>query len=161
MPTKPIERLLFAQGGQCFFCHDALTAGDASIEHLVAKANGGGDNVENTVACCKALNTLLGHMSLKEKLRVVLNQKGLFKCPRGKGKPKAAASLPEGAMDRVVTDLRKRGSARPRTLGTLKSSINNLFQNGLSPEQLDVLISNLKASGVIAVNETRVSYALQ
>jgi len=160
MPTKPIEKLLFAQGGRCFFCQEALTASEASVEHLVAKANGGGNSVENTVACCKALNTLLGHMALKEKLRVILNQNGVFKCPGRKSKPKAVVSSPEEAMERVVTDLRKRGSARPRTLGTLKSSINNLFQNGLSPEQLDVLVGNLNASGVIAVNETRVPYAL-
>ena len=121
MPTKPIERLLFAQGGRCCVGQEALTASDASVEHLVAKGNGGGNNVENTVACCKALNTLLGHMSLKEKLRVSLKQNGLFKCPRGRSKPKATILLPEEAMERVVTDLRKRGTARPRTLGTLKS----------------------------------------
>ena len=160
MPVKPIDQLLFVQGGRCFFCQEALTPADASIEHLVAKANGGGNNVENTVACCRALNTLLGHMSLKDKLRVILNQNGLFKCPRGESKPKVTVLLPEEMMDRVVADLRKRGSARPRTLKTLISSINNLFQNGLSPEQLDVLVSKLKANGVIAVSETRVSYDL-
>jgi len=41
------------------------------VEHLVAAANGGGNGDDNTVACCKALNSLLGRMSLKEKLRVV------------------------------------------------------------------------------------------
>jgi len=36
---------------------------------------------ENCVACCKAVNALLGSMSLKEKIQVVLNQQGQFKCP--------------------------------------------------------------------------------
>ena len=83
MPTRPIDRLLFAQGGLCFFCQHTLSPADASVEHMVAVANGGGNDPDNTVACCKALNSVLGHMSLKEKLRVVLNQKGQFKCPNG------------------------------------------------------------------------------
>src|SRR5688572_24782956 len=81
MSTKPIERLLFAQGGRCFFCNYVLSAAEASVEHLVATTNGGSNNDENCVVCCKALNGLLGRMSLKEKLRVILNQKGEFKCP--------------------------------------------------------------------------------
>ncbi len=84
MPTKSIDRLLFAQGGLCFFCQRTLSPAEASVEHLVATANGGRNDPDNTVACCKALNALLGHMSLKEKLRVVLNQKGEFRCPNGR-----------------------------------------------------------------------------
>lgn len=124
MPTRPIERLLFAQGGRCFFCQHFLALGEASIEHLVAKANGGGNGEENTVACCKALNTLMGRTSLKEKLRVILNQNGLFKCPDGRGKAEEIGALPEGALERVVAVLRKRSTARPRSLRTLVSSIN-------------------------------------
>lgn len=32
---------------------------EASVEHLRASANGGGNNDENCVACCKAVNALL------------------------------------------------------------------------------------------------------
>jgi hypothetical protein len=158
MPTKPIERLLFAQGGLCFFCQQKLSPADASVEHLVATANGGKNGDENTVACCKALNALLGRMSLKEKLRVVLNQKGAFKCPNGSPKPKKLAGLPDGAYERVIADLQKRGAARPGTVKKLTSTINNLFQKGLSPGQLNVLISKLEAGGVIKVDGTKVSY---
>ena len=73
MPTKPIDRLLFAQGGLCFFCQQMLSPTEASVEHLVATSNGGSNDLDNCVACCKAPNTLLGSMSLKEKLRVMLN----------------------------------------------------------------------------------------
>lgn len=81
MPTKPLDRLMFAQGGQCFFCKQPLPRAEASVEHLVASANGGSNKDENCVVCCKSFNALLGSMSLKEKIQVVLNQKGDFKCP--------------------------------------------------------------------------------
>ena len=64
---------MFAQGGLCFFCKKPLAKAAASVEHLVASANGGKNNDENCVACCKAINALLGSMSLKEKVQVVLN----------------------------------------------------------------------------------------
>ena len=67
MPTKPLDRLMFAQGKSCFFCKALLPQSEASVEHLVASANGGGNSDENCVACCKALNALFGSMSLKEK----------------------------------------------------------------------------------------------
>jgi hypothetical protein len=158
MPTKPIERLLFAQGGLCFFCQRQLAPADASVEHLVATANGGRNGDENIVACCKALNSLFGRISLKEKLRVILNQKGAFKCPNGSRKRKAPAELPESALERVIADLQKRGTARPGTMKTLASSINNLFQNGLSAQQLAALIDTLRLRGIITVNGTKVSY---
>lgn len=160
MPTKPIDRLLFAQGGLCFFCHHQLSPSDASVEHLVATVNGGGNGDENTVACCKALNSLLGRMSLKEKLRVILNQKGAFKCPNGSAKRQVPVELPDGALDRVIADLQKRGTARPGTVKTLTSSINNLFQKALSPQQLTALVDALKSRGIITVNGTKVAYEL-
>lgn len=160
MPTKPIERLLFAQGNLCFFCQQKLTAADASVEHLVATANGGGNSDENTVACCKALNALLGRMSLKEKLRVVLNQKGVFKCPNGTPKLKVAVTLPDGAFERVKVDLVKRGKNCPGTVKTLTSSINNLFQNQLSSQQITALIGKLKSARLVSVTGTKVSYDL-
>ena len=83
MPTKPLDRLMFAQGGQCFFCKKTLTKQEASVEHLLASANGGKNNDDNCVVCCKSLNALLGSMTLKEKVQVILNQKGRFKCPNG------------------------------------------------------------------------------
>src|SRR5688500_13713976 len=83
MPIKPLTKLLFAQGGLCFFCKKPLPAADASVEHLVASSNGGSNCDENCVACCKSLNALLGRMSLKEKIQVFLNQKGQFECPNG------------------------------------------------------------------------------
>lgn len=162
MPTKPIERLLFAQGGLCFFCQRALSPTDASVEHLVAAANGGRNHPDNTVACCKALNTLLGHMSLKEKLRVVLNQKGEFKCPNGgiaTSKSRAHHSVAQ-RLTLVVADLRKRGAARPRTVKRLSSTISALFQKKLTEQEVASLLSKLQAQGIIVVGGTKVTYVL-
>ncbi len=84
MPTKPIDRLIFAQGGKCFFCKKTLSKQEASVEHLLASAHSGTNKDDNCVVCCKALNALLGSMTLKEKIQVILNQNGKFKCPNGK-----------------------------------------------------------------------------
>jgi len=43
---KLLERLLFLQGQRCFFCGQAIPLGEASIEHLVATANGGAKDDE-------------------------------------------------------------------------------------------------------------------
>lgn len=147
MPTKPIDRLLFEQGGRCFFCQQNLAPADASVEHLVATANGGGNDPGNCVACCKALNALLGRMSLKEKLRVVLNQKGEFKCPNGAAPPSkpAANQTTTQRLALVVADLRKRGAARPRTVKTLSSTIGALFQKQLAEHEVTALLSKLQA----------------
>jgi hypothetical protein len=159
VPTKPIERLLFAQGGLCFFCQQTLPAANASVEHLVATANGGANGDENTVACCKTLNALLGRMSLKEKLRVVLNQQGAFRCPNGNPKPGVAAELPDGAFERVKTDLLKRGNSCPGTVKALMRTMNSLFQNTLSERQLSSLLDELKSAGLVSVSGTKVTYA--
>ena len=115
---KQLNRLMFLQGGLCFFCGESLLAAEASVEHLLASANGGSNSEENCIACCKSLNAILGHKSLKEKLQVVLNQKGKFKCPKGvaSSQPMSSIEALEVAatsgdkLGLVVADLQKRGS---------------------------------------------------
>jgi hypothetical protein len=157
---------MFAQGGLCFFCRKRLHKSEASVEHLVASANGGSNNDENCVVCCTALNALLGSMSLKEKLRVVLEQHGQFKCPNDGGTPLMASSAHQTSrstsekLSLVVKDLHKRGSARPRTIKTLTSTINALFQKKLSDHEISSLIERLLAQRIVVVNGTKVSYVL-
>jgi hypothetical protein len=171
MPTKPLDRLMFAQGGLCFFCKHPLPKSEASVEHLVASANGGSNNDENCVACCKAVNALLGSMSLKEKIQVVLNQKGQFKCPNGAGtkaasKPKAKPAAPpakkasDDTFSLVVANLKQRGHSRPRKLKTLSSTIASLFPKGLSEAELSALIQQLQSTGKITITDNNVTYAL-
>ncbi len=78
---KQLERLLFLQGNRCFFCQSAIPAGQASVEHLVATANGGSGNDDNCVVCCKSMNEALGSLPIKVKMQVILNQRGRIVCP--------------------------------------------------------------------------------
>ena len=173
MPTKPIERLLFAQGGNCFFCRKQLPRAEASVEHLVALTHGGKDGDENCVACCKALNTLFGRMSLKEKLTIVLNQKGEFKCPSGQSQQPAAAKpsvpapspkVPRTRAEKfalVVADLQKRGNAKPGTVDKLLNTIkSHLLQLGEPGEEANGLLNELAARSYVSVTDEKVNYAL-
>lgn len=63
--------------------------------------------------------------------------------------------------DVVVANLRQRGSSRPRTLKTLSSTINSLFQKSLPEEELDLLLRGLQEQGVVSISGAKVSYALQ
>lgn len=165
--NRPLKRLLWAQGGKCFFCEKRLPETEASVEHLVASSNGGSNGDQNCVACCKALNALLGNRSLKEKIQVVLNQKGRFACPDPVAtkvakkapltSPKALPSLAEHYAQ-VVENLKQRGSAKPRTVAKLKSTIAALLQSKLSSNGVDALIQQLQSCGVISISGTRVTY---
>jgi hypothetical protein len=168
MSAKQLDRLMFAQGGLCFFCKKPLAENDASVEHLVATVNGGPNHDHNCVACCKALNWLLGSMSLKEKIEVLLNQRGDFKCPN----PNAPARLvaPDAAtcaanshasksvsekLDLIVADLRKRGPARPGNEKKLRRTIATRFQ--FSEAEVSSLIGKLRALGIIKLTGAKVS----
>jgi hypothetical protein len=172
MPTKPLDRLMFAQGALCFFCKKPLAKTEASVEHLVASANGGSNNDENCVACCKAVNALLGSMSLKEKIQVVLNQKGQFKCPNGARSSKAAAKpdtarrvsdaveTKEKRIKQIVANLKQRGDQKPRNVPALKRTIASLFPGGLPDPELTALVQELESLGKVHISETKVTYAL-
>ncbi|MCP5146401.1 MAG: endonuclease [Gammaproteobacteria bacterium] len=168
MPTKPLERLMFAQGGLCFFCNATLAKAEASVEHLVPTARAGSNSDDNCVACCKAMNALLGSMSLKEKIKVVLNQKGQFKCPNGAGhsapkpaaSPKAASSVADSIISAVVENLRSRGSSKPRKVKTLTSTIKALAQLNLGDKDVQAVIEHLKSRGKIKVSGEQVTYKL-
>lgn len=158
---------MFVQGSLCFFCKQPLPKTEASVEHLLASANGGSNSDENCVACCKAVNRLLGSMSLKEKFQVVLNQKGQFKCPNGVGskvatppKTPVIAQPKNDKLALVVTNLKQRGNSKPRTLKTLKSTIVSLFPSGLPESELSTIIQQLQSTKKVTVSENKVTYAL-
>ena len=180
MPTKPLDRLMFVQGGLCFFCKQPLSKAEASVEHLFASSNGGSNNDENCVACCKSVNALLGSMSLKEKFQVVLNQKGQFKCPNGAASVKTAtlskapstvtpqvppkapavAKTKDDKLAFVVANLKQRGNSKPRTLKTLTSTVASLYPKGVSKAELAALLQQLQSTGKVIVKENKVTYAL-
>jgi hypothetical protein len=158
---KQLERLLFLQGHRCFFCGEGIPAGEASVEHLTAMANCGAKDDENCVACCKAVNAALGHLSVKAKLQAVLNHRGSFACPMSMASVTTSeVEASDGRIAVVVADLRKRGSARPRRITTLKNTMNAAFQMSLSDAELNLLLAQLKAKRYVIVEDTKVSYAL-
>ena len=176
MPTKPIDRLMFAQGGLCFFCSMPLPKAEASVEHLVASARAGSNSDDNCVACCKTMNGLLGIMSLKEKIRVVLNQNGKFVCPNGVSSLAATPTVPSNSKpastpvapkadyySAVLADLKKRGASRPRKVDTLKNTMRAIVKStkgSLTEAQLETLFKHLQVNGKVTVDGTKVSYSL-
>lgn len=164
---KPIERLLFEQGGLCFFCDKPLQRADASVEHLVASAKGGGDEDDNCVVCCKSLNGILGSKSVKQKLQVIFKQKGDFKCPNGAQKPaakvKPAKSPLMASLDdkysHLVKNLKKRGDTKPGTLPKLKSTIASIFQKS-DPDEVEALVQRLQSKNAISIAGSTVTYRL-
>ena len=176
MATKPLDRLIFAQGGLCFFCNMPLPKSEASVEHLVPSSRAGSNSDENCVACCKTINALLGSMSLKEKIRVVLNQNGKFTCPNGVGNPQPAPTSPTPSTNAaspapakidnyavVLADLKKRGASRPRKVETLKSTIRATVKNAkgsITEAQLETLIKHLQVNAKLTIDGTKVSYTL-
>lgn len=163
MPNTTLTRLLYEQGGLCFFCEKALLVTEASVEHLVARANGGRDQNDNCVACCKSLNLLLGSKSVKEKMRVVLNQKGQFECPNGvqrktkRQASKAVKSVPV-RYAQVVENLKQR-KGKPRTVPKLENLIAALFPKEISKDEVDALIQQLQSRRVISINGSKLTYA--
>lgn len=165
---KQLDRLMFLQGGLCFFCKQPLSASDASVEHLLASANGGTNSEENCVACCKTLNALFGDRSLKEKLQVVLNQSGQFKCPKettsaqliGATQASQVAETLDDRLAVVVADLHRRGSARPRKVTTLRNTINAALKKQLTQAEISSVMEQLQARRIIVVSDTKVTYEL-
>ncbi|SRR5258706_8112351 len=168
MSAKLLDRLLFLQGGRCFYCKQELPKSDASVEHLVATSKGGGNTDENRVACCKTVNALLGSMSLKDKFQVVLNQKGAFCCPSrapmadstGIVDVPPISTRKSDTFEKVVANLKQRGTSRPRTLKTLRSTIAALLGKGISETELTTMLDRLQSSGKITLAGLKVSYSL-
>lgn len=70
------------------------------------------------------------------------------------------AKTPTDRLAAVLTNLRQRGASKPRTVKTLSSTINALFQRSLSEAELNSLLESLKQQGIISVSGARVSYTL-
>jgi hypothetical protein len=63
-------------------------------------------------------------------------------------------------LDAIVKNLTSRGSARPRRIKTLASTINSLFMKKLAQGEIDALIEELRKRGdVIVTDAGKVSYA--
>ena len=108
---------------------------------------------------------LLEH--LKSQKISAIRVKGLTDLPRAKTTaPKSGTervTAPKSSADRVSTviaNLKQRKASNPRTLKTLSSTINALFQKSLSEAEVKGIISELTKKGIIKLNQSKVSYSL-
>jgi hypothetical protein len=67
--------------------------------------------------------------------------------------------IPE-RLDTVIDNLAKRKTGRPRTIKTLRSTINALFAKQLSDDEIDGLVEQLIRRGTIKVHDDKVQYEL-
>ena len=72
----------------------------------------------------------------------------------------AHSKTPGERLEVVIADLQRRGAAKPRTVKTLGSTINSIFQKQISEQELAELMASLEKRGVIVTAGTKVSYAL-
>ena len=72
----------------------------------------------------------------------------------------ANSKSPPEKLAVVVANLKQRGAAKPRTVKTLSSTINSLFQNALPEDELAALLKLMEKQSVITVSGTRVAYSL-
>ena len=74
-------------------------------------------------------------------------------------KTSTAKSAPE-KIDAVIDNLTKRKASRPRTLKTLRSTINALFVNKLADEEIETILGQLSKRGAIDIKDGKVNYRL-
>ena len=58
-------------------------------------------------------------------------------------------------LSAIFTNLKQRGSSKPRTMKTLSSTSSSLFQ-----KELASLLAELQGKGLILTSDNKVSYAL-
>lgn len=76
------EQLYLLQGSRCFYCDDAIPAGDRSLEHVIPSCGGGLADSNNAVVVCEAANQLLGSATPKQKMIMLKAGGGKIACPR-------------------------------------------------------------------------------
>jgi hypothetical protein len=72
----------------------------------------------------------------------------------------ANTKTPSEKIAVVVTNLKQRGAAKPRTAKTLSSTISSLFQKALPENELAALLKLMEKQGFIAITGTKVAYTL-
>lgn len=72
----------------------------------------------------------------------------------------AKSKSAEQRLEIVVAKLRQLKASKPRTVKTLKSTIASLFQKQLSDGEVTALLGALHSSGLVAITDEKVTYAL-
>lgn len=159
MAQTTLDRLLFEQGGRCFFCHAPITRSEASVEHLLAVKHGGTKADGNCVACCKSLNSVLGSHTLREKFRIILSQPAPFRCPRDTPETTTTPAPPQTDLEKVITNLRKRVGKLPKDWTKLHKTVSAVLQNPPAPT-VDTLLAQLRERGLVHEDAGTLRYTL-
>lgn len=72
----------------------------------------------------------------------------------------STSKTPNDRIAVVIADLQRRGSAKPRTVKTLTSTVHSIFLKQLSDHELSSILSALEKQGCITITNTKVSYSL-
>ncbi|WP_437194143.1 PIN domain-containing protein [Planctomicrobium sp. SH527] len=64
-------------------------------------------------------------------------------------------------VEKVITNLSQRNGSKPKSPKTLRSTLHAMFNKELSDKQLNELISQLRHRGIVKIEGTQVTYALQ
>ena len=68
--SKLRRAVLERDGRDCWLCGERMPTHDMTVEHLVARTNGGTDDLDNLALAHRACNELLGSLSLEAKLEL-------------------------------------------------------------------------------------------
>ena len=107
------------------------------------------------VSADKGFDPLIQHLKAKKILACRSNDVTDIPIVRA-----ACSKSPSERLEVVVADLQRRGTAKPRAVKTLRSTINSIFQKSLSEQEIDHLLAALQKHGVVTVTESKVSYSL-
>ncbi|MPN45276.1 hypothetical protein SDC9_192843 [bioreactor metagenome] len=124
--------------------HIAYYLGRLSIQHPAARFV--------IVSKDTGFDPLVAHLRAQKVECERVTSLAVFQKPRPKsGADKVAV---------VIEDLTKRGAARPRTLKTLRSTVQALFRKELTDEDLTCLLNQLSERGVYTVTGGKLAYGL-
>ena len=72
----------------------------------------------------------------------------------------ANSKSPKEKLEVIIVKLQQLAVSKPRTIKTLSSTISSLFQKQLAEEEVASLVSELQASNLITITDTKVTYTL-
>jgi hypothetical protein len=163
--SSQLDRLLFLQANKCFFCEASLPSDEASVEHLVAVANGGTNTEANCVACCKTINRYLGSLPLKDKLKVIIQHQGKLVCPRKNTALSATQTEEQKTQipdDHALIELylkrlkKMKPDSRPNKSQSLLKDVSTKCQ--VSAEKAQEVIEQLVKQKIVQVSANKVTY---
>jgi septum formation topological specificity factor MinE len=124
-----------------FYIGEIASADPTAYFHIISKDKG--------------FDPLIQH--LKARKILAARAKDISEIPLVKA---ANSKSPEQRLEIVVAKLRQLKASKPRTVKTLKSTIASLFQKQLSDGEVTAVLDALHSSGMVAITDEKVTYAL-